>query len=46
MLLLASMAFMPSPSGAASFDESVDWLGGELQTLFRGGKIDIDAFYE
>ena len=46
MLLLASMAFVPSPSGAASFDESVDWLGGELQTLFRGGKIDIDAFYE
>lgn len=46
MLLLASVAFVPSPSGAASFDENVDWLGGELQTLFRGGKIDIDAFYE
>ena len=46
MLLLASVAFVPSPSGAASFDENVDWLGGELQNLFRGGKIDIDAFYE
>ena len=45
-LLLASVAFVPSPSDAASFDENVDWLGGELQTLFRGGKIDIDAFYE
>ena len=45
-LLLASVAFVPSPSGAASFDENVDWLGGELQNLFRGGKIDIDAFYE
>ena len=45
-LLLASVAFVSSPSGAASFDENVDWLGGELQNLFRGGKIDIDAFYE
>ncbi len=45
-LLLASAAFVPSPAGAATFDENVDWLGGELQNLFRGGKIDIDTFYE
>ncbi len=45
-LLLASAAFVPSTAGAATFDENVDWLGGELQTLFRGGKIEIDAFYE
>ncbi len=44
-LLLASAAFVPQPAGAGTFDENVDWLGGELQNLFRGGKLDIDAFY-
>ncbi len=44
-LLLASVAFVPQPAGAGTFDENVDWLGGELENLFRGGKLDIDAFY-
>ncbi len=44
-LLLASAAFVPPPADAGTFDENVDWLGGELKNLFRGGNLDIDAFY-
>ncbi len=44
-LLLASAAFVPQIASAETFDENVDWLGGELENLFRGGKVDIDSFY-